>query len=53
MPNVVTNYSLKEIQIRFAIFAVCIGLLVGVLFSYYLMIILAIVGFCIGWYLPI
>ena len=53
MPDVVTNYSLREVQIRFSFISFFVGLVLGYLFSYYLMVILSIALFCVAWYLPI
>lgn len=48
MPNELTNFSLKEVQIRFSFIEVCAGMLLGAMFSFCLMVILGAAGFGIA-----
>lgn len=53
MPNVFGNFALREVQFRFAFIGFSSGALIGVVFSYILMVILGIIGLIVGLYLPI
>lgn len=53
MPQIFGNFALREVQFRFAFLGFALGAIVGVMFSYILMILLSIAGICIGVYLPI
>lgn len=53
MPQIFGNFAFREVQFRFAFLGFALGAIVGVMFSYILMILLSIAGICIGVYLPI